>query len=73
MFGWSLLSVVLLRGCLLTLYRPKTVAVQTVSVMVPLDPEVTIGDTNVAVLVAQGSAGKREGRRFVQLLINSSD
>lgn len=36
-------------------HRPKAVAVQTVSVMVALDPEVAVGNADVAVLVAQSS------------------
>lgn len=42
-------------------HRPEAVAVQTVSVMVAFDPEVAIGNADVAVLVAQGSA-RRAGR-----------
>lgn len=41
-------------------YRAEAVAVQTVSVMVALDPEVTIWDSDVTVLVAQGPGVKRE-------------
>lgn len=41
-------------------YRAEAVAVQTVSVMVALDPEVTIWDFDVAILVAQSPAVKTE-------------
>lgn len=34
-------------------HRSEAVAVQTVSVMIPLEPEVTVRNTNVSVLVAQ--------------------
>lgn len=34
-------------------HRSEAVAVQTVSVMIPLDPEVTIRDSNISILVAQ--------------------
>lgn len=56
-------------------YRSEAVAVQTVSVMIPLDPEVTVGNSNVSVLVAQSPEGKRKEGDFVfnqAFLINSS-
>lgn len=34
-------------------HRSEAVAVQTVAVMIPLDPEVTVRDSNIPVLVAQ--------------------
>lgn len=37
----------------LVFYRSKAVAVQAVSMMIPLNPEVTIRNSNVSVLVAQ--------------------
>lgn len=41
-------------------YRAEAVAVQTVSVMVALDPEVTIWDFDVTILVVQSPAVKTE-------------
>lgn len=34
-------------------YWSKAVAVQTVSMVIPLNPEMTVGDLNVSILVAQ--------------------
>lgn len=39
-------------------YRSKTVAVQTVSMVIPLQPEVTVRDSNVSVLVAESPEEK---------------
>ncbi len=41
-------------------YRSEAVAVQTVSVMVALEPEVTVGNSDVSVLVAQSPAETRQ-------------
>lgn len=43
-------------------YRSEAVAVQTVSVMIPLDPEVTVGNSNVSVFVAQSPEGRQKER-----------
>lgn len=40
-------------------YRSKAVAVQTVSVMIPLNPEVTIRNSNISVFVAESPERKR--------------
>lgn len=43
-------------------YRSKAVAVQTVALMVPLDPKVAIRDSQIAVLIAKrpGERGRAE-------------
>lgn len=41
-------------------YRAKAIAVQTVSVMITFNPEVTIRDSDVTILVAQSPAVKKE-------------
>lgn len=41
-------------------YRAEAIAVQTVSVMIPFYPEVTIRDPDVTVLIAQSPAGRPE-------------
>lgn len=38
--------------CVFVSYRSEAVAVQTVSVVIALDPEVAVRDSNVSVLVA---------------------
>ena len=43
-------------------YRSEAVAVQTVAVMIPLDPEVTVGDSDVSVLVAQSPEETQQGQ-----------
>ena len=42
-------------------HRAKAVAVQTVTMMVALNPEVTIRDSDITILVAQSPAVGREG------------
>lgn len=43
-------------------YRSEAVAVQTVSVMIALDPEVTVGNSHISVFVAQSPEGRRKER-----------
>lgn len=45
-------------------YGAKAVAVQTVSVMIAFDPEVTIRDSDITILVAQSPAVKTEDELF---------
>lgn len=52
-------------------YRPEVVAVQTVAVMIPLDPEVTIWHSHVSVLVAQSPEGEEFILNFYRLSLDS--
>lgn len=64
LYCYWLIRVMLRNSGGLRSYRSEAVAVQTVSVMIPLDPEVTVGNADVSVLVAQSPEGKRKRIRF---------
>ncbi len=56
----TLIGLMLCNSSRFSSYRSEAVAVQTVPVMIPLDPEVPVRNSNVPVLVAQSPEEKRK-------------